>query len=160
MNWGPNTNDPNVDLLVYNGYRWSYDALYLAANGQTVVENGANVPAYQAEITDQKVNADGSVTSAVEIQLTLPEASEVEVQNVIMCWYQEGDEGYKEASVLEATVVSSANGKVVLTITTSADLTAEFYGEMGFDVIFALTINGVTTTEMASVYGMFPMVSE
>ena len=160
LNWGPNTNDPDVDLLVYNGYRWSYDALYLAANGQTVVENGANVPAYQTELVDQKVNADSSVTSVVEIQLTLPESSEVELQNVIMCWYQEGNDGYKEAAVLDATVVSKENGKVVLVITTSADLTAAFYGEMGFDVVFALTINGVTTTEMASVYGMFPMVSE
>lgn len=160
LNWGPNTNDPDVDLLVYNGYRWSYDALYLAANGQTVVENGANVPAYQTELVDQKVNADSSVTSVVEIQLTLPESSEVELQNVIMCWYQEGNDGYKEAAVLDATVVSKENGKVVLAITTSADLTVAFYGEMGFDVVFALTINGVTTTEMASVYGMFPMVSE
>lgn len=160
LNWGPNTNDPSVDLLVYNGYRWSYDALYLAANGQAVVENGANVPSYQVEMTEQNLKEDGSFTSVVELQLTLPDETELEVQTVIMCWYQGGEDGYKEENVFEATVVSLEGGKVVVEITTSADLVASFYGEMGFDIVFALTINGVTTTEMASVYGMFPMVSE
>ena len=111
-------------------------------------------------MTEQNLKEDGSFTSVVELQLTLPDETELEVQTVIMCWYQGGEDGYKEENVFEATVVSLEGGKVVVEITTSADLVASFYGEMGFDIVFALTINGVTTTEMASVYGMFPMVSE
>src|SRR5699024_3096502 len=31
LNWGTDTNDPNAEILVYNGMRWSFDALYKAA---------------------------------------------------------------------------------------------------------------------------------
>ncbi|MDE7455015.1 MAG: hypothetical protein K2M64_04225 [Clostridia bacterium] len=41
LNWAFDTNDPNAEILVYNGMRWSYDALYMATQEPTTVTNGA-----------------------------------------------------------------------------------------------------------------------
>ena len=40
--WGVDTNNPDVYPLVYDGKRWSFDALFSAANGQAIVKAGKN----------------------------------------------------------------------------------------------------------------------
>lgn len=40
LNWGVDTNDPNADILVYQGKRWSYDALYMSSQHETKVISG------------------------------------------------------------------------------------------------------------------------
>jgi len=49
LNWGTDTNDPEADILVFEGERWSFDALWTAGNGTALVENGANAPAFSPE---------------------------------------------------------------------------------------------------------------
>ena len=41
LNWAIDTNDPDVDLLLYNNERWSFDALYMATQEPTKVIKGA-----------------------------------------------------------------------------------------------------------------------
>ena len=64
LNWGTDTNDPDADVLVYNGTRWSFDALWSAACGVAVVVDGALTPAISHEYV-QTANEDGSYTEEV-----------------------------------------------------------------------------------------------
>ena len=43
LNWGVDTNNPDADILVYDGLRWSYDALYKATQEEVKVAGGALV---------------------------------------------------------------------------------------------------------------------
>ena len=40
LNWAIDTNDPDADLLIYNGRRWSFDALYMATQQPSQVNQG------------------------------------------------------------------------------------------------------------------------
>lgn len=40
LNWAIDTNDPTADVLVFEGKRWSYDALFSCTEQATVVTNG------------------------------------------------------------------------------------------------------------------------
>lgn len=154
LNWGTDTNDPEADIIVYKGLRWSYDALWQAGNGNAVVMNGVNTPSYVHELTSHKANEDGSYTSTIEFTFTLPEKTKFSVDKVVVCWY-EGD--YKEEAVKFA-VSEMVDGKVVVTLTTSAEQVAAYPGEMGFDVYFTIQLGEGVAQSYASVYGSFPAV--
>ena len=75
LNWGLDTNNPDEDALVYNGQRWSFDALYTAANSVAIVKDGAYVPAvsFVDEVTTK--NADGTITSTLTVKANAFSAS-------------------------------------------------------------------------------------
>ena len=66
LNWGTDTNDPNADILVYEGMRWSYDSLYMAANAQSIVVRGANQPAFS--YSSKTAKSAGGVTVTVTVE--------------------------------------------------------------------------------------------
>ena len=152
LNWGTNTGDPDADVLVYNGTRWSYDALWTAANSVAIVVDGASVPAVSEEYV-QTANEDGSYTEQVTITLNAEEIKDFTVQAVVLCWY-EGQ--YKEVELTESATVEVVEGKYVVTVTVPADLVAEYIGEMGIDVIWGADL-GVTqlSGQYLSVYGEY-----
>ena len=152
LNWGTNTADPDADVLVYNGTRWSYDALWTAANSVAIVIDGASVPVVSEEYV-QTANEDGSYTEQVTITLNAEEIKDFTVQAVVLCWY-DGD--YKEVELTESATVEVVEGKYVVTVTVPADLVAEYIGEMGIDVIWGADL-GVTqlSGQYLSVYGEY-----
>lgn len=70
LNWAIDTNDPDADILVYNGMRWSYDALYKCTETSTVVTAG-KIEDKRADVDygfDVKENSDGSQTITISLR--------------------------------------------------------------------------------------------
>ena len=154
LNWGTDTNDTNADVLVYQGERWSYDALWTAANTTAVVKDGALTKAAKSVGYVQSANEDGSYTEQITIALGSEAVKDFEVENVVLCWY-EGT--YKEIALEGYTVEVNEAGEIVVTVTVAKELVAEYYGEMGIDVIWGADL-GVSqmSGEYISVYGEYP----
>lgn len=154
LNWGTDTNDTNADVLVYQGERWSYDALWTAANTTAVVKDGALTKAAQSVNYVQTANEDGSYTEQITIALGSEEVKDFTVEKVVLCWY-EGT--YKEIALEGYTYEVNEAGEIVVTVTVAKELVAEYYGEMGIDVIWGADL-GVSqmSGEYISVYGEYP----
>lgn len=154
LNWGTDTNDTNADVLVYQGERWSYDALWTAANTTAVVKDGALTKAAKSVGYVQSANEDGSYTEQITIALGSEAVKDFTVENVVLCWY-EGT--YKEIALEGYTVEVNEAGEIVVTVTVAKELVAEYYGEMGIDVIWGADL-GVSqmSGEYISVYGEYP----
>ena len=161
LNWGADTNDPLADVLVYNGMRWSYDALWTAANSQAIVVDGANTKAVEFNLASHDANEDGTYTSVIEMQLASTDLVQANVEDVVVFWADyETAADYFEESILASSVVSEVdeNGLITITITSSSEIVAKYAGAMGFDVYYNVAIDGgEPTSTYASVYGYFPV---
>ena len=153
LNWGVDTNDPDVYPLVYDGMRWSFDALYNAANGQTIAKEGKNEKVLTFEYTPIVKNDDGSYTGSLKATAALPTITTIEVTNVVCCnydRYNNGDGQYDERAV-EFTQEGTADGAFVITFTVPAELAEEFTkgegapeepsGLTGFDFYYHMNFN-------------------
>ncbi len=152
LNWGTNTADPDADVLVYNGTRWSFDALWTAANNVAIVVDGVLVPAVSYDYA-QTANEDGTYTEVITISLNAEEIKDYTVQEVVLCWYA-GD--YKEVSVKQYATIEEVEGKFVVTVNVPADLVKAYAGDMGIDIIWGADL-GVTqlSSQLFSVYGVY-----
>lgn len=162
LNWGTDTNDPDADILVYDGKRWSYDALYKAATSFSITNDGTYSPAYGYSLVSEE-QADGSFVLTATLSETLPALTDITVTKVALCWYevynQTGDgKDYKETEFKSGEyTVKEENGKVVITVTVPKSLVTEYYGEVGLDVTFDINVDGNEITgELVSLYTQFP----
>lgn len=158
LNWGTDTNDPEADVLVYQGQRWSYDALWTAANTSAVVKDGALTKAASAVDYTQTANEDGSYTEQIVIELGSEQVKDFTVEKVVLCWYA-GD--YKEVALEGASVETNEAGQIIVTVTVPAELVKAYRGDMGIDVIWGADL-GVSqmSGEYISVYGTYPAAEE
>lgn len=70
LNWAIDTNDPNADILVFQGKRWSYDALFSCTEQATAVTNG-KIEDKVADIeygATVKKNDDGSAKITINLR--------------------------------------------------------------------------------------------
>ena len=158
LNWGTDTNDPEADVLVYQGQRWSYDALWTAANSSAVVKDGALTKAASAVEYTQTANEDGSYTEQVVIELGSDQVKDFTVEKVVLCWYAGT---YKEIALEGASVETNEAGQIIVTVTVPAELVKAYAGDMGIDVIWGADL-GVSqmSGEYISVYGTYPAAEE
>ena len=158
LNWGTDTNDPEADVLVYQGQRWSYDALWTAANSSAVVKDGALTKAASAVEYTQTANEDGSYTEQVVIELGSDQVKDFTVEKVVLCWYAGT---YKEIALEGASVETNEAGQIIVTVTVPAELVEAYAGDMGIDVIWGADL-GVSqmSGEYISVYGTYPAAEE
>jgi len=153
LNWGCDTNDADVYPIVYKGQRFSFDALYKAANATAVVNNGQNKASLTFDYTEIVKNADGSYTGSMVITPALPDLSVVTVTDVVCCDYERyynGDEEYEEESV--AFEVKEENNTYIVTFTVSVELAAKYAngngtseepeGYTGFDFYYDFELDG------------------
>ena len=152
LNWGKDTNDVDADIIVYEGQRWSYDALWTAANSVAIVVDGENANATSMELVSQTANEDGSYTSVMEVTNLYTDLLEVTIDDIVMCWYAGS---YKEVSVLDVAQVTEENGVYTVTVTTDAETAAAYAGDMGFDIYYSIASGDLGTSSYASVYGYF-----
>lgn len=149
LNWALNTNDPTAATLVYNGMRWSYDALYLATQQSTIVEDGV----YQAAVEVGDYTLDVGTDSAT-VTMTIKHASLVEVDEetgfgFVVCGY-DADGNYNEVDVTEyATYTYDA---ATCTYTITFNLPADTYnwlnaaGDQMIDVYYGYSIPSADMT--------------
>ena len=160
LNWGTDTNDASTGVLVYDGYQWSFDALWTAANATAVVENGELVNIFDgATLVKETENADGTYTLEIEVTLKSGEGYYGQLDDLVLFGYSEADgSDYVEYSLLYAEDGETSTGKVVTedkgngvfkyTITITAEDYATCGSELtcGIDVYYSTYIN----EEMAS----------
>lgn len=168
LNWGADTNDPDSYPIVFNGERYSFDALYNAANTSAIVADGVSKKALTFDYTELVKNADGSYTGSIVLTPALPNDTTITVTDVVCCNYERyynGDGTYDESSV-DFTAEDAGNGAVKVTFTVSAALAADYAtgsgtsaepeGETGFDIYYDMVLGGNTSTgNYYSVYDSF-----
>ena len=168
LNWGTNTNDPDADILVYNGMRWSYDALWQAANGAAVVVDGANSAVFNGStMTFDEATSKATITT----NFNLYEGVTTEIQDFVVFAYAdlENNSDYNEYSLLpgegetsRVTKVSEENGVYVYEIVLTAEEVtwlkekAAAGGYAGIDVYYGTNVVGVETNTLTSVFFEFP----
>ena len=158
LNWGVDTNNPDAYPIVYDGVRWSFDALYNAVNSQAIAKAGKNEKDITIEYTPMVKNDDGSYTGSFTITATLPDVTKITVTDIACCNYERyynGDGTYDEASLADLnafTVEDLGNGVLLITFTVPADLAADYAtgsgtsenpeGQTGFDIYYDKEFNG------------------
>lgn len=167
LNWGADTNDPDSYPIVFNGERYSFDALYNAANTSAIVADGVSEKAVTFEYTELVKNDDGSYTGSMLITPALPNDTTITVTDVVCCNYERyynGDGTYDESSVEFTT--EAVGSAIKVTFTVPADLAADYatgsgtseepVGDTGFDIYYDMDLAGnVSTGNYYSVYDNF-----
>jgi len=161
LNWGVDTNDPEVYPIVYKNMRWSFDALYNAVNSKGIVGKGQNKPVISFNYTPIVKNEDGSYTGSMEMVPTLPDVTTITPTGVVCCNYERyklGDGQYDEKEV-EFTVENKDNGVLLVTFTVPAELAEDYAtgsgtsenpsGLTGFDFYYDQVLDGA---ESAGLY--------
>ena len=159
LNWAIDTNDPNADLLIYGGYRWSYDALLESTQQATKVVNGAMV-SYVAPDKAEFEFDDAKETLTATI--TLDVADGVVIDGVDFVLY-----GYVPTAVspyyaYDEWLISqyvkgnpvASNGKLIYTLEIPVEELLEldpdlFYANTGIDVYVSYHVpaDGVTVED-------------
>lgn len=158
LNWGVDTNDPEVYPIVYKNMRWSFDGLYNSVNSKGIVSAGKNEPIARFNYTPIVKNDDGSYTGSMEITTTLPDLTTITPTKVACCEYERyynGDGEYAETEV-EFTTEDKGNGVIVVTFTVPADVAADYAtgsgtseaptGYTGFDFYYDQVFDGAESS--------------
>ena len=154
LNWGTDTNDVDADILVYDGMRWSYDALWTAANSTAVVIDGENANTVAFETVSHEAQADGTYKTVLTLTNLYPELVEVSVDDLVVCWYSGA--AYDEQSILEASTVTTEGAVTTFEFISSAELVAAYAGDIGFDVYYTVASGELSASSYASVYEAYP----
>ena len=101
LNWGIDTSDPDADILVFDGVRWSFDALFKASQETTYVVDGKVSPWVSV---DEKATKFEKTNDGVKATITLSfaEGVEMEVGDFVLFgsnFLETGD--YNEFSVMD-----------------------------------------------------------
>ena len=160
LNWGVDTNDPEVYPIVYKNMRWSFDGLYNSVNSKGIVSAGKNEPIARFNYTPIVKNDDGSYTGSMEITTTLPDLTTITPTKVACCEYERyynGDGEYAETEV-EFTTEDKGNGVIVVTFTVPADVAADYAtgsgtseaptGYTGFDFYYDQVFDGAESSNL------------
>ena len=158
LNWGVDTNDPEVYPIVYKNMRWSFDGLYNSVNSKGIVSAGKNEPIAKFNYTPIVKNDDGSYTGSMEFTTTLPDLTTITPTKVACCEYERyynGDGEYAETEV-EFTTEDKGNGVIVVTFTVPADVAADYAtgsgtseaptGYTGFDFYYDQVFDGAASS--------------
>ena len=152
LNWNLNTNDISKDYIIYDGKRWTYDALLTSLVKVGFVEKGIKVNPITSKLVSQTKNNNGSYTSTIIVDFI--DGYEFQIDDVIMCTY-EGD--YMETSVFLKADISYDNEKnsYTLVINTSQYMANKYQGNMGFDIYYSINCNNTNYKYFDSVLGHF-----
>ena len=158
LNWGPDTNAPS-EKLIWKGMKWSFDALWQAAETGGYFENGVYVPNHDVKLEKDGVkNADGTVTYEFKGNIVNIEGQvSTELTDVVVFGYFEvdGKAAYAEEAVEFAYDAATDMIKVTLT----ADQAAKYADKIadypwGFDFYFNRVVLEIDSTNYNSVQGV------
>ncbi|MBO4416061.1 MAG: hypothetical protein J5824_08815, partial [Lachnospiraceae bacterium] len=163
LNWGVDTNDPDSYPLVYDGMRWSFDALFNAANTKGIISQGQNKQVLNFDYTNIAKQDDGSYKGSFTITATLPDITKITVTGIMCCNYERyynGDGTYVEKPV-EFTTEDKGSGVYVVNFTVPAEVVTEFTegeglpedktGYTGFDLYYDLDFDGGVSNSYYSI---------
>ncbi|MCM1289868.1 MAG: Ig-like domain-containing protein [Corallococcus sp.] len=159
LNWGLDTSDPEADILVYNGMRWSFDALQQATQKAIVVKDGAidnDTILYDADSV-AKADADaGAKTYTLKLAYNKDMNVSIDTENIMLVIFgQEGD-NYLEwdlaTSGIEATsITDDGNGIITIVVTIPADEIEKVpVGRQGIDVYFEYNCGSIIGEDLVT----------
>lgn len=155
LNWGTDTNNPEADILVYNGMRWSFDALYKASQETSIIGNGA---LKSAVAFDEAVATPTEAGKHVVLSFTPATGVEISVEDLVIFGY-DAAQNYEEHSIFEYATIATEGGKTVITLDIPAadyaGYAAELSGYQGIDMYYSAVIAGV---QGDTVYNTFSVV--
>ena len=154
MNWSVNTNDPISYPLVYRGARFSFDALYNAANSRAIVADGQNKAILNFAYTNMVRNEDGSYTGSFTATPTLKDLTAF-MPTMLICLnyerYLYGD-GQIMQEFLPFDAQVTEDGSTVVTFTVPAEVAADYaigsgtsptpMGITGFTLLYDMAFDG------------------
>lgn len=149
LNWGPNTNSTE-ELIEYNGKKYTFDALFQAADtGAVVSSDGSLAKTYNAILDSNDMNEDGSYTTKIKYAVSnIKNVVTTSIDKIVLCWYS-GEE-YDEIEV----EYTEEDG--IITIQISSEQAKAFEGDIGFDIYFNSQIFGTDLTNpLVSIYSEF-----
>lgn len=145
LNWGTDTNDADADILVYDGVRWSFDALWQAAMTGAPVKDGELVKVFEGAETTSVV-ADGD-TYKVTIKAKFNDGNGFsgEITDFYLFGYNDTEAGsdYTEYSVKDKAVRGTdVDGYQVWTITLTKEEYEAYSAKVrnGIDVYYKTTV--------------------
>ena len=158
MNWGPDTNDPSVYPLVYRGRRFSFDALYNAANSRAIVAEGRNRSVLTFDYTNIVKNEDGSYTGSFTVTPALPDMTAFQPMAVMCLNYERAMNGdgqvVQDFVPIEST--TAEDGSVTVAFTVPAEMAADYatgsgtspnpVGMTGFTLLYDMTFDGSSSS--------------
>jgi len=157
LNWAIDT-ATLTEALVYNGKRWSFDALYQATQGATIVNKGKLEKAYELGDVDYEKKDDGSY----EVTVTLKNHVQVEKLDLakLVIFGGDNEETYKEWALAASTYTVSYDAEAD-TLTVKVTVPAEEVQKVpaaynqGLDLYFTYTLGGTPFDAIVSAYVPF-----
>ncbi|MBR2441832.1 MAG: hypothetical protein IKB20_02040 [Clostridia bacterium] len=144
LNWAVDTNTL-TEALVYNGYRWSYDALYQSSQQLTIVDDGCEVAAYELTKVESVENADESLTVTIVLENN-PAVTELSLDALVVFgggYSVDYDEWELDESMYTVTYDADADTLTMVVTLPKTELAKVPVDEnQGIDVYFSYTLNG------------------
>ncbi|MCH5159667.1 MAG: hypothetical protein J1F66_02320 [Clostridiales bacterium] len=144
LNWGVDTNSPDADILVYNGMRWSFDALLEATQQPTQVINGAQLSLVSQgsgkfEYNPESGNVTATLSYAQESTAVIEDHDFV-IYGYVLNEEQTGVE-YAQWSIKQYEGTPTvANGVTTYTFDIPASEIAKFYLVYGVDLYLSYSV--------------------
>ena len=154
LNWAIDTNTL-TEALIYNGTRWTFDALYNASQEASIIDHGKLVKSSELTNCESKNNEDGSITATIEI--TYHELTTVEFVGAVV-FGGDSNETYKEFKLdKSACTVKNEKGKLTITVTVPKDIVDKVpdADNQGIDISYNITIGTATSLTIKSAYIAF-----
>lgn len=157
LNWAIDTNTVH-EALVYNGKRWSFDALYQATQQLTIVDNGVLTKSYSLDSCEAETKEDGSMT--VTIQIKNHSAVDSLALDDLVIFGGGSSVAYDEWSLDSSTYTVSYDAdadllKIVVNIPKSEIDKVPVDENQGIDVYFDVTIGETTSGTYLTCYVEF-----
>lgn len=106
LNWSLDTNDPAAELLVFDGMRWSFDALWSTTKATTPIENGTfdrELSTFTLTVKEGSLNQTADSTTVTLNVSWLAAVTDVAFSDLVIYGY-DADENYSEASIKSCIV--------------------------------------------------------
>lgn len=154
LNWAIDTNTL-TEALIYNGTRWTFDALYNASQEASIIDHGKLVKSSELTNCESKNNEDGSITATIEI--TYHELTTVEFVGAVV-FGGDSNATYKEFKLdKSACTVKNEKGKLTITVTVPKDIVDKVpeADNQGIDISYNITVGTATSLTIKSAYIAF-----
>lgn len=151
LNWGSDTSAVSDDL-VYDGQKWSYDALWTAADQGAYIVDGKLGKIYDAALISSNRNADGTRTVKIAVDCLNLEEAKATLDDIVVCWYGDDNGNYPQGEKYQEVSLEFTLENGVATAVVPAAIEAKYVGNIGFDLYFTSTVYGSSAQVYKSFY--------
>jgi len=156
VNWSKDTNEnPSI---IYNGKRYTYDALLVAIGKDVIVEDGKLKEAFKANLIENIKTQQNTYETTIEIDIANIDELSYKIKDVVLFNADYDTEDYFEESILSNCIIieNTEEGKITITISHDQSLVNKYIGKMGIDIYYEVYQNEILYEEgYKSLYSVF-----